>query len=132
MKAVFADTSYYIALLSKRDEHHRVAVDYTASLDGTFVTTAWVLTELANFLSRRANRTLFVSLLRDLQNDDRVEIIPPGPLLFDRGIALYESRGDKDWSLTDCISFVAMGQRGVTDALTVDRHFEQAGFNRVL
>jgi hypothetical protein len=38
------------------------------------------------------------------------------------------ARPDKEWSLTDCISFVAMNERNITDALTSDHHFEQAGF----
>jgi hypothetical protein len=48
--------------------------------------------------------------------------------LFDARVALYGERMDKDWPLTDCISFVVMQREGITDALTGDRHFEQAGF----
>jgi uncharacterized protein len=42
------------------------------------------------------------------------------------------SRRDKEWSLTDCISFVVMKERGLTEALTADHHFEQAGFKALL
>jgi len=52
--------------------------------------------------------------------------------LFDRGCELYISRSDKEWSLTDCISFVVMRREELTDALTADRHFEQAGFSALL
>ena len=52
--------------------------------------------------------------------------------LFERGLALYNARPDKEWSLTDCISFVVMADEGLTDALTGDRHFEQAGFTALL
>jgi len=58
--------------------------------------------------------------------------LSPSPELFDRGCELYTSRSDKEWSLTDCISFVVMKERGLTDALTPDRHFEQAGFKILL
>ena len=51
---------------------------------------------------------------------------------FDEGVRLYVARPDKDWSLTDCISFVVMRERGITEALTGDRHFEQAGFVALL
>jgi predicted nucleic acid-binding protein len=52
--------------------------------------------------------------------------------LYEAGIELYRARADKDWSLTDCISFVVMEERGIADALTGDRHFEQAGFQAML
>ena len=132
MTTVFADTSYYLALINSRDEHHHVVYEYTEDFAGAFVTTAWVLTELANFLSQAANRHLFLSLFRDLQDDPRVTILPPSEAVFERGLDLYARRQDKDWSLTDCISFVVMEQFELTNALTTDHHFEQAGFVKLL
>ena len=52
--------------------------------------------------------------------------------LFDAGVELYVRRPDKAWSLTDCISFVVMREHGMNEALTGDRHFEQAGFIALL
>ena len=132
MNIVFADTSYYIALTNSHDEHHRRAFDFTEEFAGRFVTTAWVITELANTFSSRVNRQCFLDLFRDLANDSRVAIVPPTQDLFDQGINLYARRLDKDWSLTDCISFVVMHQHALEDALTADHHFEQAGFRRLL
>ncbi|HUT10033.1 MAG TPA: PIN domain-containing protein [Thermoguttaceae bacterium] len=132
MMAVFADTSYYIALTNPRDEHHAAANACTESLDTTLVTTAWVLVELANSLSRGKNRAAFLALLGDLETDDRVTIVPPTSETFRRGIDLYARRSDKEWSLTDCISFLVMEQLRITDALTTDYHFEQAGFRLLL
>jgi uncharacterized protein len=96
------------------------------------VTTAWVITELANAMSQAANRPFFLSLLRDLQNDVRVTVIPPTAETFARGLELYARRPDKNWSLTDCISFLVMQDHGVTDAATLDHHFSQAGFKVVI
>jgi predicted nucleic acid-binding protein len=59
-------------------------------------------------------------------------IVPPDTELFESGLELYEKRPDKDWSLTDCISFVVMKREGIVDALTGDHHFEQGGFNALL
>jgi uncharacterized protein len=67
-----------------------------------------------------------------LEADQKAEIVLPGPALWQRGIELYAERPDKGWSLTDCISFVVMQDRGITDALTADHHFEQAGFTALL
>ena len=99
MKPVFADTFFYLALANSQDEYHTAAYDYTGKLRGSFVTTAWVITEVANSLCRTANRTLFLSLLEDLRGDRNVQIIPPSQDLFTRGLDLYAQRADKDWSL---------------------------------
>ena len=99
---------------------------------GAFVTTAWVLAELANSLARGSNRALFLELYRDLSDDHRVTIVPADHDLFAQGVDLYAQRPDKEWSLTDCISFIVMRQYGLSDALTADRHYEQAGFKVLL
>jgi len=67
-----------------------------------------------------------------LRASPRATIVPLGSQLLDRGMQLMEERQDKDWSLTDCISFVVMKEQGVQDALTADGHFEQAGFRALL
>ncbi|NOX53103.1 MAG: type II toxin-antitoxin system VapC family toxin [Planctomycetes bacterium] len=109
-----------------------VAAEYTARFAGRMVTTAWVLTELANFLARGANRSLFVSLLEDMQSDNDAVIVEPTQEWFEKGVELFARRPDKDWSLTDCISFAVMTDQGITAALTTDHHFEQAGFTVLL
>jgi predicted nucleic acid-binding protein len=58
--------------------------------------------------------------------------VPASPELFQRGVELFRARPDKEWSLTDCISFVVMTEKGLSEALTGDRHFEQAGFHALL
>jgi predicted nucleic acid-binding protein len=70
-----------------------------------------------------------VRFWRKLSQNPSVHIVPIDDSLLQRAAALYESRLDKDWSLTDCISFVTMQERGIKDALTGDHHFEQAGFH---
>ena len=132
MNRVFADTVYYLALTNPRDQYAGAATRFTAGFSGAFVTTAWVLTEVANSLTRGADRGLFVELYHDLADDPRVTIVLSSQDLFKRGISLFAQRPDKEWSLTDSISFLVMREHGLTDALTADRHFEQAGFRVLL
>jgi predicted nucleic acid-binding protein len=132
MKPVFVDTSYYVALLSQADAYHAKAVEVSRTLRRPVVVTEFVLLELGNVLSRTDARQLFVSILRQLRGDPHVLIIAASPELFERGCDLYARRSDKDWSLTDCISFVVMEERALSDALTTDHHFEQAGFQILL
>jgi uncharacterized protein len=132
MTPVFADSGYYVALLLQTDQSHDRAVEVTRQLQHTVITTAWILTEVANTFASPRFRLAFVSLLDDLQADPSVRIVEPDPRIFAQGIELYRNRPDKNWSLTDCISFVVMEKDGITEALTGDHHFEQAGFKALL
>ena len=132
MKAVFADSSYFLALVSVRDEAHLQAVEFSKSTDLSILTTAWVLLEVANGLAASTRRQLAVELIESLLNDENVVVIPPEQEFFSEVFRLYSERKDKDWSLTDCISFVVMKKRGLSEALTGDHHFEQAGFRSLL
>jgi predicted nucleic acid-binding protein len=132
MTGWFADTFFFLALLAEDDESHGRAVEIVAELETDLVTTAWVLTEVADGLAARGWRARFVELLDLLRRHPRVTIIPPDEARFDRGLELYARRPDKLWTLTDCISFTVMEELGITDALTGDHHFEQAGFVALL
>ncbi len=132
MTTWFADTFYFIALANPSDPSHVKCRDLAADMPAFLTTTTWVMIELADALSSPANRPSFLRLWKGLRANPAIEIVPPGPDLFDRGIELFEQRPDKECSLTDCISFVVMTERGVREALTGDHHFEQAGFRVLL
>lgn len=133
MSACFADTYYFLALRNPKDLGHTRATALTEQIAGrTIITTAWVLTEVADALASPENRAGFIDLLEKLRSNAQVIIVSPSEGLFERGIDLYRQRPDKAWSLTDCISFVVMRERGLVEALTGDHHFEQAGFRPLL
>jgi predicted nucleic acid-binding protein len=129
MRRVFADAWFYIALLDPHDAgHHSALAACTDDSLAGMVTTRWVLMEVANMLAGSKARTQCAAFLRELSSAPDTQIIPDSPDLFMRGLRLYEERPDKAWSLTDCISFLVMSEQGLTEALTGDHHFEQAGF----
>ncbi len=111
---------------------HRTAKELGGRLAVRCVTTEYVLLDVANTLSRSGDRAVFLSLLDDIRTDRNTTVVRSDRRLFSRGLDLYAQRMDKDWSLTDCISFVVMEQRGIRDALTADEHFKQAGFRALL
>lgn len=129
---VFADTAYWIALIDSRDSYRAAAQGWTRRISGSIYTTSSVLTETANALSRAPWRAELVRLLNNLQSESDVIAVTEDAALWQRGWALYKSRPDKSWSLTDCISFIVMQDYRLTDALTTDAHFEQAGFHALL
>jgi hypothetical protein len=130
---VLADTVFWAALIIKQDQFHSRASRWALQIDGTIATTTAVLLETANMLSRLAWRHHAVMLMDHLQRRNDVEVIPTSADLWNRGRELYRNRMDKEWSLTDCISFTVMQDRNIDDcALTADEHFQQAGFQALL
>ncbi|MCI0683173.1 MAG: hypothetical protein L0Y71_13815 [Gemmataceae bacterium] len=132
MNEVFADAFYYIALLNPADQFHAAAVEATRSLAQRLATTGWVLMEVADALSAPAVRQRTHQFLERTALDPNTTIVADFDPWFARGLKLYGERPDKHWSLTDCISFEVMKERGISDALTGDHHFSQAGFRALL
>jgi uncharacterized protein len=129
----FADTSWFLAMIGPRDAHHARAVALSRQRVVPLVTTAWVIIELADGLSRPSlRRRIFANVLMSIENDPTATVVRAEDSLFRQGLELYADRPDKEWSLTDCISFIVMKDRGITEALTGDHHFEQAGFVALL
>lgn len=133
MSTVFADSFYFFALLSTTDEAHSRAADFTRRYRGRFLTTEWVLTELGDGLAGTPKGRRQFLLTRDrLAVNPHVTVVTFDLELHQAAIRLYGERPDKEWSLIDCISFVVMQRQRITDALTGDHHFEQAGFIALL
>ncbi|HSI10535.1 MAG TPA: PIN domain-containing protein [Chthoniobacter sp.] len=132
MRRAFGDAHYFLALLNPRDQDYPRAKEFSAQWKGEIITTRWVLAEVANGLSAPPLRGVAASFLLRLENNSFVRILPSEDVQFVRGFELYRRRADKAWSLTDCISFVVMQDEKLDEALTGDRHFEQAGFKALL
>ena len=135
MTRVFVDTAAWLALLNTRDALHPSAQAVFAQLRAAktqFVTSEFVFLELANALSAPAFRRKTAAFVDGLRLSAAVEIAAPDTVLLAAGWDLYRARPDKEWSLTDCVSFVIMQQAAITIAFTADHHFEQAGFTKLL
>lgn len=132
---VFLDTSFAIALSSVTDQNHRRAVelaDQVRLAETRLVTTQASLLEIGNALSKQKYRAAAVQLLESLEADSGVEVVSLTNSLYKSAFVLFKQRQDKEWGLVDCISFIVMQNRGLTDALTADTHFQQAGFRALL
>ncbi len=132
---LFLDTSGLVALLVADDALHDRATRYFQSLrrSGRLVITSdWVLAELGNSLARTAARPLGAEFIRRLLATPRARVIFIDEALLARALERYAGYADKNWGLVDCASFEVMADHGCHEALTHDRHFEQAGFRRVL
>ena len=128
---VFLDTSFAIALSVESDAHHKKAVTLSEKLENEeikLITTTAILLEIGNALAKKRYRQAAVSLLDSLERDRTVEIVQIDRELYHQAFDLFRNRLDKTWGLIDCISFAVMKERSISEALTTDEHFVQAGF----
>jgi len=132
---IFLDTAYAIALSAPTDEHHQQALQLAGRLElqqTRIVTSRAVFLEIGSALAKLRYRKAAVQLLQSLEDDPAVEIVPLTEELYRRALLLFADREDKEWSLTDCLSFLIMQDRQIQAALTTDEHFQQAGFRALL
>jgi predicted nucleic acid-binding protein len=132
---VFLDSTYAIALAAASDQYHARAVSLADELQAArtrLVTTQAVLLEIGNALARKRYRAAAVKLLASLDSDPNVHVVQLTSLLHARAFQLFQQMADKEWGLTDCVSFIVMRDRGIGEALTADEHFAQAGFRTLL
>lgn len=135
MRTLFIDSGYIIALAVPKDQHHAKAVEQAndlAKMPCRFVTTSVVLVEVGDSLSKPMFRGHAANIILSLEENEEIEIVPLTPELYRKAFALYRMRIDKAWGMTDCISFVVMQERSISEALSGDEHFEQAGFTALL
>ena len=131
----FVDTGFAIALSVRRDRFHVRAAWLASEIERTktlLVTTHAVILEIGAALSKLDTRADGAALMRSLLADPTVRVVPHDALLMNKALSLFEQRPDKEWSLCDCTSFGVMQDLGITDALSTDHHFDQAGFTALL
>lgn len=130
---LFLDTVFIQALLNRRDFYHSKAKAFFPKVREAVEiwTTEAVLIEVGNALSM-FNRQGATKFIRQCYVTPNMNVVPIDSVLLNQAIGLYEARPDKEWGLTDCISFVVMKEQNLVEAVTADKHFVQAGFLALL
>ena len=131
MRIVYWDSSYLIARALPGDRYHSSAVKAMDGCgDAQFMTSDEVLAEFLNFFCARGSflRAAAIQAVKAIIRDPRVTVIPQSRESFSKGLELYAKRKDKQYSLIDCISMSHMKTKCITEVLTTDHHFIQAGF----
>ena len=134
-RKVFVDTAAWLALVNKSDSAHqkaRTVRDALLKVHIQFVVTNYVMVEIANALCKVPQRETAVKLINSIEMTKNIQIVEIDKEIYKEAWQVYSTYLDKDWSLTDCMSFVVMREKGITEAFTTDKHFEQAGFNILL
>jgi uncharacterized protein len=131
MNAVFVDTGYLFALEITNDQYHQAATQHWQGIVTALprlVTTSYVFDEVVTFFNSRGRHAKAVEVGGSLLQSPSVHFIHVDTALFYEGWAYFQRHQDKDYSLTDCISFIVMQQLGIRRAFAFDQHFVQAGF----
>ncbi|MEW5798977.1 MAG: PIN domain-containing protein [Bacteroidota bacterium] len=131
MRDVFADTVYWVAILNPKDQFHISAIESSKTIGSSLIyTTDSVLTEVLNEFSGKGDfwRNKASEAVKRIMQNPNVKVIPQTREIFAKGLGLYNSRPDKEYSLVDCISMVLMKENQMTEILTDDKHFEQEGY----
>jgi hypothetical protein len=134
-RSILLDTNGWLMLLNSGDARHSAADRLWREViqaGANVVLTDWIVAETGNGSARSGDRHGFVDAAKAIIHEPRVELISIDENLLRRSLAFYALHADKSWGLVDCASFVAMRDRGITEAFTTDRHFEQAGFSCLL
>ena len=128
MRRFFADTFYWIALFSPKDAWYDQVLAFSQSIGSCHLyTTEEVLSEFLTFCSAAGPQTRqqAAALVRSLFDDPSVIVIRQSHTFFLKALGLYETRLDKQYSLTDCGSMEVMKRQRLSEALTNDHHFTQ-------
>ena len=129
---MLVDTSGFFCLYDRSDLDHFAAVE-TYENTRSRITTSYVLSEyVALAETRGVPRNEIVKFSSRVLSDNDVEIVWVDKDLHVNAVDLLARRLDKSYSLCDAVSFILMRERGISDALTTDKHFEQEGFIRLL
>jgi predicted nucleic acid-binding protein len=129
---ILLDTGFLIGLADARDRLHPRALAWSARILEPRVVTEYVLLETVNYFSGSTNRPRARSLIDHIRSRPGYLVVESSHRLFEAGLQLHHQHADKEWSLTDCISFLVMREHGIRQALAYDHHFEQAGFDALL
>lgn len=131
---IFADTSFWVAILDDRDQWHRAAITASVSIECyKIITTESVLIEVLNYFSefRASIKEYAADYVEEILKDDETLVLLHDYKDFLKALKLYKIRLDKGYSLTDCISMNAMREFGIAGVLTNDTHFSQEGFTKL-
>jgi hypothetical protein len=132
---VFLDTVFVLALASPTDQFNVKAKELSHQIKAegnSLVTTRAILIEIGDAMAGQRRRKAGITMLESLEGDDNLEIVQNSEELFSKAFYLFASRPDKEWGMTDCISFVVMKEQGISEALTTDVHFQQSGFTALM
>ena len=134
MKGLFVDTAGWMACADEADPGHQRSVqarDAWLEAGGVLVTSDYVVDETLTLIRKRLGLASAELWWEQVDGSARLRWEWVGPARAEKARDLFFRYRDKDYSFTDCTSFVVMKELKLKQALTTDRHFAQMGFQTV-
>ena len=125
----FLDTNAIYALADSRNHDHAAVRAVYNDLARTFILHELILVEAFSLLTKRLHKQAAIRTIGAFRLSPRVEKVPLTPDLLEAGWERCRRFADKEWDWIDCVSFELMERRSIREALSLDRHFAQAGFS---
>ncbi len=126
---IFGDTSYFVALIDRKDQWHRSAVRLRRELQDEIVVTDLVVVETVTLVGSRAGGTQAQAVYRYFKDSCTIDFVDSRTL--DEAM-IYHQRFDGALSLADCASVVAMIRRGLSKIASFDTDFDRVkGLSRL-
>jgi predicted nucleic acid-binding protein len=132
---VFVDTSGLYALVEKNDAHHRAARHAVENLvrgGRKLVLTDYIVDETITLSNARSGKRVAMRVLDLVEQSAGIRIEWVGSLRFEEATSFFRKHADHGYSFTDCTSFIVMNELELTQALTTDKHFREAGYEALL
>lgn len=126
---IFADTSALVALFNNKDENHQRALEWFKQLRPKMIITDYIIDELLTLSLSRGNKQFAITISKNIKNifpSDSIKKITTEE--FQESWDIFEKFLDKNWSFTDCTSYVFMKKFNFRKAFTFDKHFKEFGF----
>lgn len=131
---LFIDTSAFLALEDESDKHHKEAFQFRHEflVEGHYplITTSYILDETLTLIRSRLGIKASIDFSKAIRRSKILKILSVSKEIEQKALDLFEAYDDKDFSFTDCVSFVVMREMGIEEAFAFDRHFDQMGFIR--
>jgi predicted nucleic acid-binding protein len=131
MRYLFVDTSAWLALELRNDQHHQDAKAFAQGQGRQYqwLTTNWILSETLTMLRRRTNHAVAVRFGQRIRASQQLSLLRVDEDHEDRAWEIFRDYNDKDFGFVDCTSFAVMEAAAVRWAFAFDRHFRQFGFD---
>lgn len=128
MERLFVDTSAWFAYVNRRDPEHKLVSAAVHAFEGRLLTSNFVFDETVTFCLYRLGHEAATALGNVLLDSAEVDLIRLTAADEQAAWDLFKERKDKNYSFTDCTSFVLMRRLGIRRALALDADFRQEGF----
>lgn len=135
MEKIFLDTSFLIAYHNRKDENHEEASKWVSNIRKErirFVISDYIFDEVLTVLLARGSKKLSIDVGKKIMESDRITLIRVDGIVFDKAWEIYQNYSDKNWSFTDCTSYVLMKALNILKGVSFDEHFKQFGFEVVI